>query len=96
MAMSCDFTALTISHHSAKFDSHTLGKSVNVANHENCNEFLYDDLTLPCDQRGVWVDVVIGQYFVYVTVSEALFWVRVGYFGWEGHYFGWVWVRGVE
>ena len=32
---------------------------------------------------------VIGQYFVWVVVSEALFWVSVGYFGWVGHYLGW-------
>ena len=55
---SCDFAALTISHHSAKFDGHTLCESVNVANHENYNQLLwYDDLTLPRDQREVWVDV---------------------------------------
>ena len=34
---SCDFAALTISHHSAKIDDHTLCESVNVANHENYN-----------------------------------------------------------
>ena len=46
---------------------------------------------------------VIGQYFVWVVVSEALFWVSVGYFGWVGHYlgyvghyFGWVGVSGGE
>ena len=55
---SCDFAALTISHHSAKFDGHTLCESVNVANHENYNQLLwYDDLTLPRDQKEVWVDV---------------------------------------
>ena len=32
---SCDFAAFTISHHSGKFDGHTLCESVNVANHEN-------------------------------------------------------------
>ena len=47
---SCDFAALTISHHSAKFDGHTLCEKANVANHENYNELLwYDDLTLPRD-----------------------------------------------
>ena len=55
---SCDFAALTISHHSAKFDGHMLCESVNVANHENYNQLLwYDDLTLPRDQKEVWVDV---------------------------------------
>ena len=34
---SCDFPALTINHHSANFDGHTLCESVNVANHENYN-----------------------------------------------------------
>ena len=29
-----------------------------------------------------------------MTVSEALFGVSVGYFGWVRHYFGWVEVRG--
>ena len=29
-----------------------------------------------------------------MTVSEALFWVSVGYFGWVGHYFGWIRVSG--
>ena len=33
---------------------------------------------------------VIGQYLVWVVVSEALFWVSVGYFGWVGHYLGYV------
>ena len=50
---SCDFAVLTISHHSARFDGYTLYESVNVANHENYNELLYVDLTLPCDQREV-------------------------------------------
>ena len=55
---SSDFAALTISHHSAKFDCHTLCESVNVTNHENYNELLwYDELTLPRDQREVWVDI---------------------------------------
>ena len=55
---SCDFAALTISHHSAKFDGYTLCESVNVANHENCNYFFwYDDLTLPRDQGEVRVDL---------------------------------------
>ena len=34
---------------------------------------------------------VIGTYFVWLVVSEALFYVSVGYFGWVGvgeHYFG--------
>ena len=40
----------------------------------------------------IWV---IGPYFVWVTVSEALFWVSVGYFGCMGHYLGvgeWGWI----
>ena len=38
--------------------------------------------------------LVIGPYLVWVAVSETLFWVGVGYFGWVGHYFGWVVVSG--
>ena len=37
--------------------------------------------------RQMWV---IGPYFVLVSVSEALFLVSVGYFGWVKPYFGWV------
>ena len=33
---------------------------------------------------------VVLPYFIWVTVSEALFWVSVGYFGWVG--VGWSWV----
>ena len=57
--------------------------------------FLLCNITLPCDQREVWVDVVYWTIFVWVIVSEAIFWVSVGvgYFGLERHYFGWVgWV----
>ena len=54
---SSDFAAVTIGHHSAKFDGDTLCESINVGNHENYNYLLYDDLTLPGDQREIWVDV---------------------------------------
>ena len=65
----CRWEILTVSHHSAKFDSHTLCGSVNVANHENYNELLwYDDLTLPCDQREVWVD---AGYWAIICVSDG-------------------------
>ena len=46
------------------------------------------NVNLPCDQtEGNWV---IGPYFVWLKVSEALFWVSEGYIGWVRHYFGWV------
>ena len=53
--------------------------------------FLVCDITVPCDHKEVWVDVGYGYWTIFfVSDSEALFWVSVGYFGWvEVH--GGVW-----
>ena len=57
-----------------------------------CNTMTLLNLVIKEKFRKMWV---VGPYFVWVTVSEALFWVSVGCFGWVGHYFGLVGVNGV-
>ena len=61
--------------------------------------FLVCNITLPCDQREVYVDVGYWPYFLWVMVNEVLFWVWIVLgewdiiLGWRGrlrHYFGWV------
>ena len=84
---SCDFAALTITHHTAKFDGHTLWESVNVANHENYLTSWSKRILSRCR-------LMDHSLCKWRTVIEALFWVSVRHFGWMGHYFRWVAVGG--
>ena len=73
-----------------KFVGHTLCKSINVTIKTTINFYHTTTLLYLVIKEKFAYICVIGQYFVWVVVSEALFWVSVGYFGWVGHYLGWV------